>query len=251
MAYDLIRSDRADLVLAGGASSILNPEHIRGFNELRALSTANEQPERASRPFSQNRDGFVIGEGAAVLVLESETSAQSRQAPVFAEFLGYSMTNEAYNLMSPRAEGAGMATAMQQALDHAGVSATEIDYINAHGTSTVQNDKFETRAIQTVFGERSSALPVSSSKSMLGHTAGACGAVEAVITVLSLREGVVTPTINFERDAELPLDFVPGGARREPLQTAMSNSFGFGGCNASLIFRRVADHAGPDTSFVG
>lgn len=236
--YDLIALGQADLVIAGGTSSILNPEHLRGFNELGALSAANDEPDKASRPFSRGRDGFVIGEGAAVLVLEAEESAQARGAKPYAELAGYAMTNEAYNLMSPAPEGAGMARTLKRSLEHAGLAPEEIDYINAHGTSTQLNDKLETLAIKQVFGEAAYRIPVSSAKSMIGHTAGACGAVEAAITALSLHHGMLTPTINYTPDAELDLDYVPDRARRQNIRAAISNSFGFGGCNASLVLRK-------------
>jgi len=253
-AYDLIASGRADAVITGGCSAIVNPEHVRGFDELHALSTANEDPPRASKPFSQGRDGFVIGEGAGVLVLESEESARAREAPIYGELAGYAMTNEAFNLMSPRPDGAGMARTMRLALASAGVAPEEVDYINAHGTSTTLNDKYETQAIKQVFGPRAYHIPVSSAKSMIGHTAGACGAVEAVITLLSLSRGVITPTINYSPDPELDLDYVPHRARRRALRVALSNSFGFGGCNATLVFRRYpASTAGvePERKLAG
>lgn len=236
VACDLIAHGRADVVIAGGYSSIVNPEHIRGFNELRAISTQNESPATASKPFSLGRDGFVIGEGAGVLVLESLDSAQSRGAKMFGEVLGHAMTNEAFNLMSPRPDGEGMFEAMRLALESGGLSPDAVDYINAHGTSTPLNDKYETAAIKRLFGGRAARLPVSASKSMIGHTAGACGAVEAAITVWSLFQGMIHPTINYVPDPELDLDYVPHTARRADLQVAMSNSFGFGGCNASLVF---------------
>jgi 3-oxoacyl-[acyl-carrier-protein] synthase II len=236
VAHDLIAHGQADVVIAGGCSSIINPEHIRGFNELRAISTLNETPTAASKPFSLGRDGFVIGEGAGVLLLESLESAQSRGARIFGEVLGHAMTNEAFNLMCPRADGAGMLHAMRSALRSAGVAPEQVDYINAHGTSTPLNDKCETAAIKQLFGERAAQVPVSASKSMIGHTAGACGAVEAAITVWSLYQGIIPPTINYVPDPELDLDYVPHAARRSDLRVAVSNSFGFGGCNASIVF---------------
>lgn len=242
--YDLIASGRAELVLAGGSSSIIDAAHIRGFNEMQALSTANADPPRACKPFSLGRDGFVVGEGAGLLVLEVEASARARGAIIFAELAGHAMTNEAFNLMSNRPDGAGMAQTMRLALQSAGVAPDDVDSINAHGTSTVQNDRYETQAIRQVFGTRASRIPVSAAKSMIGHTAGACGAVEAVITVLSLSRGVVTPTINYTPDPELDLDYVPNASRRHVSRVALSNSFGFGGCNASLVFRAVADAVG-------
>lgn len=236
--YDLIAADRADVVIATGASSIVNPEHLSGFNELGALSVSNDPPERASRPFSIDRDGFVIGEGAGTLVLESEQSALERGATIYAELAGYAMTSEAHNLMAPRPEGAGMAKTMRLALNSAGIPPEQVDYINAHGTSTPLNDKLETLAIKEVFRNSSCRIPVSSAKSMLGHTAGACGTIEAVVTIVSMRSGMLTPTINYTRDPELDLDYVPDCARPAKVEVALSNSFAFGGCNATLVLRK-------------
>jgi len=243
--YDLIAADRADVVIATGASSIVNPEHVSGFNELGALSLSNDPPERASRPFSIDRDGFVIGEGAGTLVLESEQSALSREARIFAEVAGYGMTSEAHNLMAPRPDGVGMAKTMRLALKSAAIPFCQVDYINAHGTSTPLNDKLETLAIKDVFGEAALRIPVSSAKSMLGHTAGACGAIEAVITIIGMQSGWITPTINYARDPELDLDYVPNTARRAEVDIALSNSFAFGGCNATLVLRKY--HPGEPT----
>lgn len=237
-AYDLLASNKADVVIAGGASSIVNPEHVSGFNELLALSMANDLPEKASRPFSKDRDGFVIGEGAGALVLESEESAKARNATIYAEVVGYAMTNEAHNIMAPRPQGTGMAQTMRKALQDTGTAADRVDYINAHGTSTPQNDKCETTAIKDVFGDLAYRIPVSSAKSMIGHTAGACGAIETVITMMSIRHGVLTPTINYTPDPELDLDYVPNKAREKNISVALSNSFGFGGCNATLVLRK-------------
>jgi 3-oxoacyl-[acyl-carrier-protein] synthase II len=236
--FDLIQANKADVVIAGGASSIVNPEHVSGFNEVRALSVDNEIPEKASRPFSVDRDGFVIGEGAGVLVLQSEEAARARGAPIYAEVAGYAMTNEAFNIMTPYPQGVGMAKTMRTALDSAGIANRRVDYINAHGTSTPLNDKYETTAIKDVFGDLAYGIPVSSAKSMIGHTAGACGAIEAVITIMSIREGVLAPTINYTPDPELDLDYVPHHARKHDVNVALSNSFGFGGCNTTLVFRK-------------
>lgn len=236
--YDLIRSDRADVVIAGGASSIVNPEHVRGFNELGALSVANDVPERASRPFSADRDGFVIGEGAAALVLESEESAAARGASIYGEVAGYAMTSEAYNIMAPRPGGVGMAKTMRLALSSAGIAREEVDYINAHGSSTPLGDEYETLAIKDVFGEFAYGIPVSSAKSMIGHTAAACGAIEAAITLMSIHTGVVTPTISYTPDPKLDLDYVPNHARAHDVRIALSNAFAFGGCNATLVLRK-------------
>lgn len=238
--YDLIAADRADIVVAGGASSIINPEHVGGFNELGALSVANDTPERASRPFSSDRSGFVIGEGAGVLVLESEESATTRGAEIYAEMAGYALTSEAYNIMAPRPGGTGMSKTMRMALASARVAGEQIDHINAHASSTPLGDKYETMAIKEVFGDLAYGIPVSANKSMIGHTAAACGVIEAAITVMSIRHGIVTPTINYTRDPDLDLDYVPHEARKHEVSVALSNSFAFGGCNATLILRKYA-----------
>lgn len=239
---DLIRADRADVVLAGGASAIINPEHILGFCELGALSRRNDSPGTASRPFSAGRDGFVIGEGAGVLVLESESSVHARGGRPLAELAGCAMNNEAHNIMAPDPNGAGMAESMELALADAGIGEDGVDYVNAHGTSTPLNDKYETMAVKKVFGDRARRIPVSSAKSMIGHTAAACGAIEAAITVMSLQTGVLTPTINYVPDPELDLDYVPNAARPHAIDVGLSNSFGFGGCNATLVLRRCRNH---------
>lgn len=236
--HDLIAANRADVVITGGASSTVNPEHVGGFNEVGALSVANHMPQKASRPFSLDRDGFVIGEGAGVLILESEQSARARGATIYAELRGAAMTSEAHNVMAPRPEGVGMAKTMRAALENAGIAPQRVDYINAHGSSTPLNDKYETMAVKHVFGELAYGVPISSAKSMIGHTAGACGAIEAVITAMSIRTGVLTPTINYTPDPELDLDYVPNHARRKDVDVALSNSFGFGGCNATLVLQK-------------
>jgi 3-oxoacyl-[acyl-carrier-protein] synthase II len=239
LAFDMIRSGQADLVITGGADSIINPEEIEGFNALYALSVQNDPPEKACKPFSKNRDGFVIGEGAGVMILESEESAKARGAAIYAEVAGYGITGEAYNIMAPMTDGEGMACTMEKALLHAGVGKEEVDYINAHGTSTELNDRYETMAIKKVFGARASLIPVSSTKSMLGHTIGAAGAIESVVTAMSIKNGVVTPTINYdEPDPELDLDYVPNHSRQRNIRVAISNSFGFGGHNATIVFRK-------------
>jgi 3-oxoacyl-[acyl-carrier-protein] synthase II len=237
-AYDLIASNRADVVITGGASSIINPEHVRGFNEVGALSMANARPEKASRPFSIDRDGFVIGEGAGVLILEAEECAKARQATIYAEILGHGISSEAHNIMAPRPEGVGMAKTMGLALKCSEIATDRVDYINAHGTSTPLNDKYETMAVKEVFRDRVYKIPISSAKSMIGHTAGACGAIEAVITVMSIRSKILTPTIGYTPDPELDLDYVPNQSRHKEVNVALSNSFGFGGCNATLVFGR-------------
>ncbi|MCK9617316.1 MAG: beta-ketoacyl-[acyl-carrier-protein] synthase family protein [Lentimicrobiaceae bacterium] len=238
IAYDMIKNGMADVVIAGGADSIVNPEEIEGFNELFALSVENTPPEKASKPFSANRDGFVIGEGAGILVLESEASALARNAEIYGEIAGYGISSEAYNIMAPMKDGEGIAHTIQIALQNAGISPEDVDYINAHGTSTLLNDKYETMAIEKVFGERARTIPVSSSKSMIGHTIGAAGAIEGIITMLSVKNQLVTPTINLDiPDPELNLDYVPHAARAHRIRYALSNSFAFGGHNATLVFK--------------
>jgi len=239
LGYDMIRNGSADLVITGGADSTVNPEEIEGFNELYALSTRNDEPEKACRPFTKNRDGFVIGEGAGIVILESEESAKSRNADIFAEMAGYALTSEAYNIMAPQKDGIGMARTMRLALENSGVSTGEVDYINAHGTSTTLNDLYETMAIKQVFGRHAYSIPVSSSKSMIGHTIGAAGAIEASISALSIRHRLLTPTINYDLpDPELDLDYVPNNSRPHKINVALSNSFAFGGHNATVVLRK-------------
>jgi 3-oxoacyl-[acyl-carrier-protein] synthase II len=238
IAFDMIRHGAADLVITGGADSIINREEIEGFNELYALSV-NSDPEKACCPFSRDRDGFVVGEGAGIMILESEASALRRNAKIYAELAGYAMTSEAYNIMAPMKDGEGISETLEAALQHAGVRPEEVDYINAHGTSTTLNDKYETLAIKKVFGERAYKIPVSSTKSMIGHTVGAAGVIEAVVTVMSLVNDIVTPTIHLDiPDPELDLDYVPGKARKHLIRCALSNSFAFGGHNAALVFKK-------------
>lgn len=239
LGYDMIRNGQADVVIVGGADSIINREEIEGFNSLYALSVENDPPEKASKPFSLNRDGFVIGEGAGMLILESESSAKARNAEIHAEIAGYAMTSEGYNIMAPMKDGEGMAVTMEKALQNAGVEKGDVDYINAHGTSTELNDRYETLAIKKVFGEHAYQVPVSSSKSMIGHTIGAAGAIEAIITILSLKHGILPPTINLDvPDPDLDLDYVPHHSRNKDIRIALSNSFGFGGHNATIVFRK-------------
>lgn len=237
-AYDMIVAGRADLVIVGGADSTINRSEIEGFNALYALSVRNDEPKRASRPFCEDRDGFVIGEGAGVMVLESGSSVVRRGGEMYAQILGHAETSEAYSMMAPQKGGAGMARAMQAALESATLAPEQIGYINAHGTSTTLNDLYETMAIKTVFGSGSADIPVSSVKSMIGHTIGAAGAVEAAVTALSIKRGVLAPTINYDTpDPELDLDYVPNTARRiegDGVRMALSNSFAFGGHNAVL-----------------
>jgi 3-oxoacyl-[acyl-carrier-protein] synthase II len=237
--YEMIRNGQADIVIAGGADSIINFEEIQGFNALYALSIANDPPEQASKPFSKDRDGFVIGEGAGVLILESKSHAIARKAEIHAEIAGYALTSEGYNIMAPMKDGEGMAQTMELAISNAGIRKEEVGYINAHGTSTELNDRYETMAIKKVFGDFAYHVPVSSSKSMLGHTIGAAGAIETIITALSLKHGTLPPTINYRHpDPDLDLDFVPNNSRSKDIRIALSNSFGFGGHNATLVLKK-------------
>jgi len=239
MGMQMIQSGIADVVIAGGADSIINPEEINGFNALYALSVSNDPPEAASRPFSSKRDGFVIGEGAGAVILESEEHAIKRNAEIYCELAGYGLTSEGYNIMAPMKDGEGMAATIEKAIQNAGIEKHEVDYINAHGTSTELNDRYETMAIKKVFGDLAYNIPVSSSKSMIGHTIGAAGAIEAVICILSIRNDIITPTINYyDPDPELDLDYVPNHSRPKQVRVALSNSFGFGGHNATLVFRK-------------
>ena len=240
IGFDLIRSGTADIIIAGGADSIINPEEIAGFNAIYALSTSNDPPWKASKPFSRDRDGFVIGEGAGVIILESLEHALKRKAIPYAEVAGHALTSEGYNMMAPLTDGAGMALTMEKAIADSGIWKSDVDYINAHGTSTELNDRFETLAIKKVFGERAYQIPVSSTKSMIGHTIGAAGALEAITTVMALKHGIIPPTINYDNpDPDLDLDYVPNHSRERTLQVAISNSFGFGGHNATLVFKRT------------
>jgi len=241
-AYKMIQRGAADVMVCGGAESCIIGVVMAGFNAMTALSTRNDDPQRASRPFDKNRDGFVAGEGSAILILESEAHAKARGARLYAEVLGYGLTNDAYHISAPAENGAGAAKCMKLALDDAGLQPEQIDYLNAHGTSTQLNDKSETAAVKTVFGEAAYNLSISSTKSMHGHLLGAAGAMEAVICVKALQHGIMPPTINYETpDPLCDLDYVPNAARPKPLRTVMSNSFGFGGHNASIIFGKNGD----------
>lgn len=238
-ATEIIRRGDADVILSGGSEAVLIPIAMAGLSVMTALSARNDEPERASRPFDRQRDGFVMGEGSAVLVLESLEHALVRGAKILAEVKGYGSSNDAYHLSAPAENGAGAALCMQLALKNAGLSTKEIDYINAHGTSTPLNDKSETAAIKTVFGDQAYQIPISSTKSMTGHLLGAAGALEAVICVKTLLDGILPPTINYENpDPDCDLDYVPNKARHLMVRNIMSNSFGFGGHNASIIFSR-------------
>lgn len=238
-AAEVIRRGSADVVLAGGAEAAVIPLALAGLGAMTALSTRNDDPQRASRPFDRNRDGFVIGEGATVLVLESLEYAQGRGAQILAEVTGYGTSDDAYHISAPAENGAGAALCMKLALESAGLRPQDIDYINAHGTSTLLNDKSETAAIKTTFGAQAYKIPVSSTKSMTGHLLGASGALEAAVCVQVIQEGLMPPTINYETlDPECDLDYVPNQARRKNVRHVMSNSFGFGGHNATLILSR-------------
>ncbi len=238
-AVEIIRRGGADILISGGTEAVIVPIAMAGLTVMNALSTRNDQPERASRPFDRDRDGFILGEGAAILILESLDSAQARGAKILGEISGYGITNDAFHISAPAENGAGAAICMQNALKNAKLSIKDIGYINAHGTSTPLNDKSETAAIKSVFGKRAYKTPISSTKSMTGHLLGAAGAIEVVISVKILQEGILPPTINYETpDPECDLDYVPNHARPAIVDHIMSNSFGFGGHNASLIVSR-------------
>ena len=240
-ACEIIKRGDVQVMIAGGSEAPLTPISIAGFNAAGALSVRNDAPEKASRPFDAQRDGFVMGEGAAVLVLESLDHALKRDANILAELAAYGATSDAFHITQPAQDGGGGAKAMLMALRKAGFSPKDIDYINAHGTSTSMNDKCETMAIKSVFGEDAYRVPVSSTKSMMGHMIGAAGAIEAVVCILAIQHGVVPPTINLENaDPDCDLDYVPNVARKQRVRAAMSNSFGFGGHNSVLILREYA-----------
>jgi 3-oxoacyl-[acyl-carrier-protein] synthase II len=238
-ATRIIQRGDADMMIAGGAEAIIIPLTIAGFCQMRAMSTRNEEPTKASRPFDAERDGFVCGEGGGLVVLESLEHARRRDARIYAEVVGYGMTGDAHHMTAPDPEGDGAARAMAAALRDAAVQPSEVGYINAHGTSTPYNDKFETIAIKRVFGEHARRLPVSSTKSMTGHLLGAAGGIEAIATTLAIYHGILPPTINYEKpDPECDLDYVPNQARKQDVEVALSNAFGFGGTNAILAFRK-------------
>ncbi len=239
-AFEVIRRGDAEAMVAGGAEACITPLDIAGFCAARTLSQRNDAPERASRPFDANRDGFVMGEGAGAVILESLEMAQARGAHIYAEVIGYGESGDAYHITSPPEGGHGAIRAMQAALRDAGISPTEVDYINAHGTSTELNDKTETAAIKATLGEHAYRIPISSTKSMTAHLIGAAGALETAITALTIRDGIIAPTINYETpDPECDLDYVPNQSRKAEVRVAMSNSFGFGGHNATIILKRL------------
>ena len=239
-AYRLIQRDDADVMIAGGAEAAITPLGVAGFASAKALSFRNDDPTKASRPFDKDRDGFVLGEGAGVVVLEELEHARARGARIYAEVIGYAMNSDAYHITAPPEEGEGAVRCMEMALKDAGVAKTDIGYINAHGTSTMA-DAIETKAIKHVFGEQAYRIPVSSTKSMTGHLLGAAGGIEAVFSILALHHGILPPTINLDHpDPACDLDYVPNTARSVQTQVVLSNSFGFGGVNACLLFRRCA-----------
>lgn len=238
-AYRAIVYGDAKAIIAGGTEANITPLCVAGFNAMKALSTRNDEPEKACRPFEKNRDGFVVAEGAGILILEDLEFALNRGARIHAEIVGFGYTGDAYHITAPSPDGEGAARCMRMALRDAGLKPEEIDHINAHGTSTPLNDATETQALKAVFGEHAKKVPVSATKSMTGHLLGAAGSTEAIFTILSLRDGILPPTINYEEpDPECDLDYVPNVARRKPIQIAMSNAFGFGGTNATLILKK-------------
>ena len=238
-AMRIIERGDADVMIAGGSEAIIVPLTIAGFSQMKAMSTRNDEPTKASRPFDAGRDGFVCGEGGGLVVLESLEHARQRDARIYAEMVGYGMTGDAHHMTAPDPEGDGAARAMAAALRDGGLEPSAVGYINAHGTSTPYNDKFETLAIKRVFGEHARRLAVSSTKSMTGHLLGAAGGVEAIANVLALHHGVLPPTINYETpDPDCDLDYVPNQARKQDVEVALSNAFGFGGTNATLVFRK-------------
>lgn len=238
-AFKIIKRGAADAMITGGVEAVVTPTCIAGFNAMKALSTRNDEPEKASRPFDRDRDGFVVGEGCGILILESLETALNRGADIYAEVCGYGMSGDGYHMTSPPPDGEGAARCMTAALEDAGISYKDVDYINAHGTSTQLNDLYETMAIKTVFKDKACQVPISSTKSMTGHLLGGSGGIEAAFTVLTIREGIIPPTINFDNPAEgCDLDYVPNVARKVKVEIAMTNSFGFGGTNASLILKK-------------
>lgn len=242
-SYRLITRGDADAMICGGTEASITPLGVGGFAAMRALSTRNDQPQRASRPFDADRDGFVVGEGAGVLILEALEFAQRRNAPILAELIGYGMSGDAFHITQPAEGGEGAYRVMKATLQDASLPPQEVGYINAHGTSTPVGDKIETMAVKRLFGERAGKLPVSSTKSMSGHLLGGAGGLEAGFTVLALRDQVLPPTINYEKpDPECDLDYVPNQARKVEVRYALSNSFGFGGTNAALLFKRWEDN---------
>jgi len=242
-AYEVIKRGAADACIAGGTEAPITPLGVGGFCAARALSTRNDEPTKASRPFDAKRDGFVIAEGAGIIILETLENALNRNANIYAEMVGYGATGDAYHITSPAPRGEGAARAMQMAIDESNLDCKEIDYINAHGTSTLYNDEFETMAIKNVFGKHAYGLAVSSTKSMTGHTLGAAGGIEAIVCALAIEKHIIPPTINYEYpDPKCDLNYVPNQAIKKNITAAMSNSLGFGGHNASIIIKKLIEH---------
>jgi 3-oxoacyl-[acyl-carrier-protein] synthase II len=238
-SFKIIQRGQADAMITGGTEAVITPTCIAGFNSMKALSTRNDDYENASRPFDRDRDGFVVGEGSGILILEALDHALDRGAPVYAEVIGFGMSGDGYHITSPSPDGEGAARCMTAAIDDAGIGYDKIEYINAHGTSTPLNDLYETRAIKTVFKEHAPALAVSSTKSMTGHLLGGAGGIETVFTALTVHDDIIPPTINHDQPGdECDLDYVPNAARKTAVNIAMTNSFGFGGTNASLILKK-------------
>jgi 3-oxoacyl-[acyl-carrier-protein] synthase II len=238
-AFRAIVYGDAEAMITGGSEANIAPLTVGGFNAMKALSTRNDEPQRACRPFEKNRDGFVVAEGAGIVILEELQFALKRNAKIYGELIGYGYTGDAYHITAPSPDGDGAVRCMRMAIKDAGLKPEDVDYINAHGTSTPLNDLTETIAVKTVFGDSAKRIPVSATKSMTGHLLGAAGSTEAIFTILSIRDGVMPPTLNYEEpDPQCDLDYVPNVARRKPLKVAMYNAFGFGGTNATLIFRK-------------
>ena len=242
-SFKIIERGAADVMIAGGAEAAITPMGVGGFASMRALSTRNDEPEKASRPFDRERDGFVIGEGAGIVVLEALEHARGRDAQILAEIVGYGMSGDAYHITAPPEDGSGAIRVMRATLEDAGVDPTQVDYINAHGTSTPPNDRIETKAIKAVFSDHAYKLAISSTKSMTGHLLGAAGGLEAGICAFVLHHQIIPPTINLENpDPDCDLDYVPGTARKAEIRYVMSSSFGFGGTNACILLKRYPDH---------
>lgn len=241
IARDIIKSGQVDVVLTGGVEAPLFPLYVAAFCSLRIMSKRNDQPEKASRPFDRERDGFVMGEGAGILILESEENARKRGADIYAEIAGYGATSDAFHMTMPSKDRIQICKSMRLAIEDAHLDIQDIDYINAHGTSTLANDSGETKAIKTVFGDNAYKIPISSTKSMTGHLIGAAGAVELITCILAMKNSIIPPTINLENaDPECDLDYVPNRARKKEINTAMSNSFGFGGNNSTIVVKKVS-----------
>ena len=239
-AFKLVKTGKADAMITGGMEAVITATCIAGFNAMKALSTRNDEPEKASRPFDRDRDGFVVGEGCGILILESLESALERGANIYAEMVGYGMSGDGFHMTSPPPDGSGASRCMQAAIDDAGITADQIDYVNAHGTSTPINDLYETRALKTVFKDYAKKVAISSTKSMTGHLLGGSGGIETVFTALTIKHGIIPPTINLDNPGEeCDLDYVPHVARKVNVNVAMTNSFGFGGTNATLILKKI------------